>query len=141
MQWIGARLSPWTAWSLRDQINGSNLPGVYLLGHFDTAPGTVDPQDRRIIYVGETHAPNQGLKWRWRAFERCAFGTKAGSHAGGNTYQETFPGATQKADLCVSALPIDLSQPWYSAFILAAERLLIWEYAVRHYCLPRCNKL
>jgi hypothetical protein len=72
-------------------------------------------------------------------FQRCAFGTKDGYHSGGNTYRREF-GATQQTNLYVSALAIDLEQPWYSAFILSAERLLIWEYAMKHCRLPRCNK-
>jgi len=138
-EWISDRLSPWRKWSDRDQVNGAELPGVYLLAHFESLPRSVDPMDKRVIYVGETHSSDQGLKWRWQGFQRSAFGPRPSSHAGGNTYREMFD-PTHVANLYVSALPIALEQPWYSAFILAAERLLIWEYALRHHRLPVCNK-
>jgi hypothetical protein len=124
MEWIARRLSPWTAWKLRNQISGSRFPGVYLLAHLETIPDFADPLDRRIIYIGETHSANADLKWRWREFNRCAFGVKDGGHSGGNTYRSKF-GGTPNANLHVSALAVALEQPWYSAFILAAERLLI----------------
>lgn len=138
LEWISDRLSLWHKWSDRNQINGAELPGVYLLAHLEFPPSTVDPRDERVIYVGETHSSNQGLKWRWQEFQRSAFGPEQSNHAGGNTYRETF-GPAHVAELYVSGLAIALEEPWYFAFILAAERLLIWEYALRHHRLPNCN--
>lgn len=141
-EWIRDRLSPWHKWADRNQINGAELPGIYLLAHFESPPRIVDPTDKRVIYVGITGkkpSSNQALKWRWQQFRQSAFGAKDGPHSGGNTYQKEF-GRTHEAKLYVSALAIAREHPWYSAFILAAERLLIWEYALRHNGLPTCNK-
>jgi hypothetical protein len=115
------------------------LPGVYLLGHFESVPDTVDPTDDRIIYIGETHSVDQSLKFRWQAFQQGAFKLGSGPHSGGNTYHKTF-GLTREKELCVSALALKLDQPLCSAFILAAERLLIWQFVLRHGRLPECNE-
>ena len=134
----------------RSKMRG--LPGVYLLAHFESSPRTVDPKDERIIYVGiagKKDYDKKSLKERWKQFHQAAFGNNAGNgpHSGGNTYARTFnpDRAERKAQelsgkLYVSALAIAREPPWYSAFILAAERLLIWEYALRHHSRPKCNK-
>jgi hypothetical protein len=139
--WIADRLSPWTLWHQRSEFSplGWMLPGVYLLAHLESLPDTVNPTDERIIYIGETHSVDQGLKWRWRAFQQSAFKLGRGPHAGGNTYHRTF-GVSREKELCVSALAVKLEQPWCSAFILAAERLLIWQYVLKNGRLPECNK-
>ena len=82
------------------------------------------------------HKPGRTLQDRWYEFDQSAFGKTYGNHAGGNTCRDEF-GVARKPDLYVSALPVGLGDPWYSAFILAAERLLIWEYALRHQHLVR----
>jgi len=138
LRWIEGRLAPWTAWDHRDGIADSDCPGVYVLAHFATAPQTVDPLCSEVVYIGETHKHGRSLRDRWWEFDRSAFSGKE-LHAGGITYRAEF-GPAQKPNLYVSALPVALDKPWYSAFIVAAERLLIWQYALRHQRLPRCNK-
>jgi hypothetical protein len=140
-RWIADGLSPWIQWSRRSEFSplGWMLPGVYLLAHLESLPDTIDPTDERIIYIGETHALDQALKFRWQAFHQGAFKLGNGPHAGGNTYHKTF-GASREKELCVSALALKLDPPLRSAFILAAERLLIWQFVLKHGRLPRCNK-
>ncbi len=140
-RWIADRLSPWTLWPRRSEFSplGWMLPGVYLLAHLNSLPRNVDPTDERIVYIGETHAVDQSLKIRWQAFQQGAFKHGKGPHAGGNTYYRMF-GVSRERELCVSGLALKLEQPWGSAFILAAERLLIWEFVRRHGRLPQCNK-
>jgi len=137
--WIEGRSSPWTAWKDRGEIAENDRPGIYVLAHFFAAPRTVDPICSEVVYIGEAHKAGRSLRDRWREFDQSAFGKAYGNHAGGNTYRDEF-GATQTLNLHVSALPIAVAESWYSAFILAAERLLVWQYALRHQRLPRCNK-
>jgi hypothetical protein len=139
IQWIRDRLSQWTAWHYRSGIADNGNPGVYVLAHFSEAPQSVDPICAEVVYVGEAHKAGRSLCDRWWEFDRSAFGKAYDNHAGGNTYRDEF-GASQRLSLYVSALPIALAEPWYPAFILAAERLLVWQYALRHRRLPRCNR-
>lgn len=79
-------LSPWTLWLERDTIEGSGLPGVYLLAKFIGIPPTnVDPTDAAIVYVGETCG--QTLLKRWYDFNRSALLEKP-RHSGGWSYRE-----------------------------------------------------
>jgi hypothetical protein len=138
IDWIKSQLSPWTAWPARSQIQGATFRGVYLLGHFKSVPNIVDPTAKEVAYIGETHRPGRNLDSRWWEFDKSAFGPKEANHSGGNTYRIQF-GNVQTADLYVSAMPVNLGDPHCAAFILAAERLLVWEYVQRHSRLPACN--
>lgn len=127
--------SDWTAWTARSEIDGVNLPGVYLLGRFRSGvPGTVDAIAPEIIYIGET--VNRTLTRRWYEFTRSAFEEKQG-HSGGWSYRERV--GTTPRWLHVAALPVNLEQPELGAYIRAVERALIWAYVDRHARMPVCN--
>ncbi len=94
--------SPWTRWRERTTLEGIQLPGLYVLAHFETPPsGPADPQAQQIIYVGETC--DNSLIGRWREFERSPFNGKDG-HSGGRTYHTHF--GARGEELYVSALPV-----------------------------------
>jgi len=80
-----------------------NLPGVYLLAHFN-APilGNANPQSKEIIYIGETC--EQKLAERWHQFHRCAFEGKRG-YSGGISYWKAF-GTKEKKHLFVASIPV-----------------------------------
>lgn len=129
--------SHWQPWNQRHTIPDINQPGVYLLAHFQEMPlGPVDPQDRGIVYIGETC---DSLKRRWRFFDRAAF-ENGENHSGGLTHRKKF--GDRQDDLYVTAFPVkDIAQKEIrNAFILYVERKLLWEYVQRWDGLPMCNK-
>jgi hypothetical protein len=69
-------------------------------------------------------------------FGRAAFGRGSG-HSGGTKYRELY-GQDAHA-LYVSAFPVSLPEPYASAFIIYAERRLIWEYVLANGRRPPCN--
>ncbi len=116
---------------------GVELPGVYLLARFKPrqVPGSVNPLDDNIVYVGET--TRSFLRKRWYQFNRSAFEQKAG-HSGGWSYARLHGKDTSKL-LFVSALPCDLEETKAAAYIRFIERLILWEFVARHGRFPDCN--
>lgn len=131
------KFSCWKQWNERNSLSDIDFPGVYLLAHFDNAPdGSADPQDKQIIYFGETC--NNSLKGRLQQFHRSAFEGKE-QHSGGITYREKFGG---KGDnLYVAAFPEKiLDKEIRSFFIRYIERKLIWEYTHKYNERSKCNR-
>lgn len=128
----------WLPWSKRSQSKCAELPGVYLLAHFDSIqPGRVDPTTREVVYIGQTAA--NSLKRRWTNFEKSATTGKS-SHSGGRNYHDAFP-QSELARLHVNPLPVyDISGRELRAYLLFVERSLIWSYFTRWGELPACNK-
>ena len=128
---------PWTAWALRQDIEGCGQPGVYLLGMFPlNPPHEVDPLAAEIIYIGETC--DQNLRKRWYQFNRSAFEQKFG-HSGGLSFASRFCEVREHTGLHVAALPVARDEPHRSAYIRFVERRLIWDYVQKFNALPRCN--
>lgn len=127
--------STWTPWDQRDTIDGSQLPGVYLLAKFKGPPPAVDAEDPAIVYVGETCG--QTLLKRWYDFNRSAFQEKPG-HSGGWTYRELI--GVSPRGLHVAAVGVDMPEVKRDAYIRAVERTLIWQFVQRHGAMPKCNR-
>jgi hypothetical protein len=132
--------SQWANWSERDSLGHAlEVAGVYLLAHFENLPpGSADPKNPQIVYIGETH--DQTLRDRLGAFHRSAFQGKDG-HAGGETYRTKFPGDTGK-NLYVSIFPpkVMINPTLHRTFIMYLESALRWEFAEANRRLPACNK-
>lgn len=127
----------WEHWKDRlSLIKGTNCPGVYLLAQFKTKPARkINPNSKAIIYIGETCA---SLKRRWRQFDRAAFHGEHG-HSGGLTYREIYGDNGKR--LYVSVFPVRYSNiKLRSLFIRYVERKLIWEFAKKWGCAPKCNR-
>ena len=131
------RFTIWVKWSNRLEIANIGAPGVYLLAQLPIAPdGDANPQEKEIIYVGETC--DRSLRTRWNEFHRCAFEGKSG-HSGGTTYWNIF-GGQHVERLFVAALPVStLSEPVRSSFIRFVEREVLLDYALKWGVLPKCN--
>jgi hypothetical protein len=129
--------SQWVPWTKRINLDGIDLPGVYLLAHFtDQPPMSLNPHAQEIIYIGETC--NQTLRQRWYQFNRCAFHEGRG-HSGGIKYRKLFAGR-YKDRLYLSAFPvIGLNAELRPLFIRYIERKLILEYALNWDKSPICN--
>lgn len=130
----------WTRWTDREEIDGHDQPGVYLLAKCNRRPSRVYPLAKQIIYIGETC--NQTLWSRWRQFHCAAFEGRPG-HSGGLTFGAHFSSRRSSAagdGLYLAALPVHLEEPNRSAYIRYVERLLIWEYLQRFGCYPLCNR-
>lgn len=132
--------SKWTPWAARNEIDGCDQPGVYIIARIGAGcPEAVNPLATEVVYIGETCS--QTLKRRWYQFNRSAFERKPG-HSGGKTFAAAFvdePVASPSTRLHVAACPVLMGEPHRSAFIRHAERKLIWEYVQEHGQLPRCN--
>lgn len=130
--------SGWSPWSKRNDFDGVNLPGVYLLAHFDDPPvDPVNPKAKEIIYIGET-GKRTFIK-RWGEFQNVAFGNKE-NHSGGKTYKGLF-GNSRVNNLYISAMPVsELSIELRPLFIKYVERKLILGYALEHGDKPQCNR-
>src|SRR4051812_35440908 len=80
--------SPWLHWGQRSLSPDRHHAGVYVLGRLEgELPALVDPFDRRILLIAETHG--QSLDRRWDQFHHSAFQGRDG-HAGGLTFHRLF---------------------------------------------------
>ncbi|MFO8056784.1 MAG: hypothetical protein R6V10_05775 [bacterium] len=131
------RLSEWMPWSRKDNFNGKNNPGVYVLAKFSgkLPSGPADPSISNVIYIGETC--NQSLARRWYQFGRSAFESRGG-HSGGWTYLELFGDSGH--DLYVAALAITKEEPYLSADIRLIEREFLSKYVYANNEYPNCNR-
>ena len=113
-------LSPFLPWERRGEHR--DAPGVYAI-----ATGNAD----NIIYIGLT-VQSDGLRGRLRQFHRSATTGQPG-HAGGVTYSQRF-GPDVSALLVAVHLPhaVNTTATVMGAYVLYAERLLIWRYVARH---------
>lgn len=119
----------------------SQLPGVYILAHYDKVPrGIPITTSPKIIYVGET--TKQKLTKRLYDFERSAF-LQVNGHSGGWTYSDKIlKNIKQKSapdNLYVSALAVDRPEIESKAYIKLIERLVIWEFYQKNKRYPECN--
>ena len=126
----------WTRWEERDSFRGTELPGIYLLAHFRSAPrGRANPLAKEIVYIGETCST---LCRRWYQFDRSAFRLKDG-HSGGWTYREHYP--RRRHHLYVAAFTVHgvdtAVQPYFIRYI---ERKLLWDYIRKWGKPPKCNR-
>lgn len=126
--------SHWVRWAERSSLDGIELPGVYLLAHFQAVPeGPADPAAEQVVYIGAT---DRSLADRWRDFDRVIAG-KAENHSGGVTYRKLFGHRIE--DLFVAALPVRLHKRlswWFSQHV---EAQLLWEFVWKWGSPPRCN--
>lgn len=128
--------SKWVQWGNRTDIEGVDLPGVYILAKFKDVPkGNANITDSNIVYVGETC--NQKLKQRLYQFNNSAFRNKDG-HSGGWSYESAF--GDKGKDLYVAALPVDLPKNLQHLFIRYVERKIILDFAMKYGKQPKLNK-
>jgi len=128
--------SPWRKWAEKDNIEGSNLPGVYLLARFDAPPpGPAQPLDESIIYVGETC--KNSLSGRWYQFDRSAFRSKPG-HSGGFTYHKKIGDKGERLHVAAFSPP-GLNETLATYFIRYVERQVLLDYVLRFRRAPLLN--
>lgn len=131
----GITFTQWHRWKDRDSLEGTHLPGVYLLAQFQTVPdGPADPTEKQIVYIGATDRP---LTERWRNFDRAIAG-KAENHSGGKTYHKLF--GYRVDDLYVSACPVSLEKKFSWLFSQYVEAKLLWEFVWQWGSRPACNR-
>jgi hypothetical protein len=120
-------LSEWLPWSRRDSVPDD--PGVYLISKAET---------KNIIYIGKTWG-GEGLRKRLRHFGRAACGGVKG-HSGGLTYNRKFGKEVTDLLIAVHISKVVRTEPEIlNAYILFAERSLIWQYVELNGRLPICN--
>lgn len=127
----------WRPWSERTVLEGKNLPGVYFIARSKKKPDNYRVNNDFIIYIGET--TGQTLADRLRQFNTSAFSERPG-HSGGNTFRLTLLETTPLEHLWVSACPVDMGQPYTTAYIKHLERKLLWEYVCTWGRYPDCNR-
>lgn len=138
MRWSHIRFSPWVPWAERDEKEGLDVPGVYLLGRFSTRPRyPARPTDRRVVYMGETHY--QTLKVRLRAFNRSAF-KEASGHSGGVNCRSLLKRVSPSQLYFSTWFPKGEDDHLRTAVILYVERKLILEFVKANGRPPCCNK-
>ncbi|MTZ15238.1 hypothetical protein GNE00_15925 [Pseudomonas sp. JL972] len=126
----------WHAWSERTELPGKHLPGVYFIARSKKKPDNHRVNNDFIIYIGET--TGQTLAERLRQFNTSAFSERAG-HSGGNTFRLTLLETTPLEHLWVSTCPVDMGNPYTTAYIKHLERKLLWEYVCTWGKYPDCN--
>jgi hypothetical protein len=129
--------STWTPWAGRTQIDGSVLPGLYLLGRFlDSPPAEINVYSREVIYIGITE--KQSLRKRWEQFGTSAFARQP-AHSGGWTFNTKYCEAQPCKPppwLFVASMPFaedDLPK------LRPLKQQLLAEYASQLGQLPACN--
>ena len=129
--------SHWTAWGGREHLDGSNLPGVYLVGKFDgRPPDHVDPLAPEVIFIGVTE--RQTLRKRWEQFAASAFARQTG-HSGGWTFNGKYCNGQECPPppwLHVAAMPLGGEE---SRMIRPLKQQLLADFAARRGSLPSCN--
>ena len=115
------------------------LPGVYIIGKYPTAPFGLDISSKSIIYIGHTV---NALKIRLLKFHYSAFDAKDG-HYGGSTFNSIFfdgrPGPVPRG-LRVCVIGVYGKEPARSALIRFLERKYLYKFVQHHDRLPLCNK-
>jgi len=132
-------VSEWVTWRSRNKVKEIQLPGVYFIGKYATAPSGLDIASKSIIYIGHTIRP---LKDRLLKFHYSAFDAKDG-HYGGSTFNSIFfdgePGRVPRG-LRVCVIPVYGKEPARSALIRLIERKYLYKFVQHHDRLPLCNK-
>jgi hypothetical protein len=132
--------SPWLHWDRRALCEHRNGPGTYLLARFEERPpDDVDPLNRQILLIAETH--DQTLLRRWDQFHYSAF--KGGSgHAGGCTFRGLFGNGPDTATppwLYVSATTVPPHFTEVQGYLQDLKNRLLEDYQDRYGLLPCCN--
>lgn len=132
--------SRWLHWDNRLLSEHRTAPGVYFLARFEEGPpDVVDPCDKRLILIGETHG--QTLQTRWDQFQYSAF--KGGeNHAGGYTFHRLFSNGTDSATphwLFVAAAPVPEDVSDVKGYVQSVKNDLLAAYQNRYGLLPCCN--
>jgi len=133
VQWVLANLTAWTPWQNRAQINGIDLPGVYIIAE-SANPAPVHALDPQIVCIGYT---SRTLCERLDEFDSTAFGTRD-LHNPAIRHREKSRALADS--LSVSVLGLDLQEPWRSIVPPVLEDLLFWAYKERHGDLPFDNQ-
>ncbi|MCF6283332.1 MAG: hypothetical protein L3J28_14205 [Candidatus Polarisedimenticolaceae bacterium] len=128
--------SEWVNFTERKNLQGSSLPGVYMVSCGKIQPKDFRVNNENIIYIGET--TEQTIGERLGQFNRSAFKGRPG-HSGGNTFRESYSKGIKENHLWISACPVDMGEVYTSAYIKYLERRLIWEYVCTYGELPPCN--
>lgn len=135
------KFSKWVPWHERDGLLNMHFPGIYMMAHFEKVPfGRASRLDPRIKYIGKTWNKD-GLRKRLQKFNASAATGKKG-HKGGVNYYEYRKGKGISDSLYVAVFPIavNASEKVRNAFILYAERKLIWQFSAANEAPPICNK-
>lgn len=132
--------SPWLHWEGRHSCEHGGSPGVYFLARFEERPpDEVNPLDRQILLVAETHG--QTLQRRWDQFHYSAFRGKSG-HAGGVTFHRLFgngPDTVPPPWLYISATPVPPGRVEVQDYVQGLKNQLLATYQDRYGLLPCCN--
>jgi hypothetical protein len=128
MPTIQIHLTTWQPWVKREAALDA-VAGVYVI-----AKAVPDNQ----IYIGKTWGED-GLRGRLRAFNRSALTGQKG-HAGGVTYHSMFGANVDDLLFAMHSSMVIRDDPAIlNAYILYAERSLIWEHVELHGRMPVCN--
>jgi len=121
------KFSKWTKWEERNNLDGINEVGVYLLAKFESEPTEINLKDINIIYIGETC---NSLKIRLNQFNSSGIKGKDG-HSGGHTYNTKYHGETK--NLYVSIFPIkELEGFLKKLYVRYIERKILVEHLAEH---------
>lgn len=135
-------LGKWFPWDKRQEIDGYEKPGVYLLARDETLSlpsEPVDPLDEQIVYIGETSGrKNPRSLWkRWREFESTVYKGE-GNHAGGETYFKRYGPDISK--LTVAAMSVNPSIKEIRKSLKYIEYKLLLNFILKHKRFPACNR-
>ncbi len=132
--------SPWLHWDSRSVCDHRAGPGTYVLARIEEGPPEeVDPLDRRIILIAETHG--QTLQRRWDQFHYSAFRGKWG-HAGGVTFHGLYGNGPDTATphwLYVAATPVPPATEDVQEYVQGLKNRMLEAYQDRYGLLPSCN--
>jgi hypothetical protein len=134
--------SRWVRLEDYEKLNTGGLPGVYVVAANVSQPVQVPPDDRRVLYIGET--VNQTLAKRLHQFKRSIDGK--GGHSGGDTLRKLRREYRHKRLwLSIRSFPLraDLRTKTARAFrssqIQLLERLLLYAHVRANGKYPTCN--
>lgn len=135
-------LSAWVRYTEHKELKDCQLPGIYVLAHFDKSP-TAAPSvtAKEVIYIGET--TEQNIAKRLYQFGRTAF-RRFPAHSGGSRYSDTYLKSVTvdqpPANLYVSIMGISSANTEEAkVYIKYLERAAIWSFFQKNKSLPCCN--
>lgn len=148
-----AEFSGWYPWTVVQSAAGMvpalDEVGTYLLARFEASVPELDPTDKAIFYIGETHGLSRSLRLRLRDFACSAGfgGVQERGHYAAWAYPETFPmdrvGQRTDSSKVYVALCAFPPAPWprvaRGVFPGVVEQMSLWRYTVRNGCLPALN--
>jgi len=129
----------WYQWANRENIEGSERVGAYVLGVFE---GATAPREgilsEKVVYVGVAQGRTRSLRLRWRDFDRTAQG-RADNHSGASTFREkNFD--LKKVWLVAFPVSDGVTQAEAGCLAQLFEREILWHYCKKNKRLPACNK-